>query len=193
MRPLVKATLRQLLIVVCLLSIISVVTPLPPPQESPHHDKDAGGDRLVTPPHPRMTATLGAFPTPQRGSSLSSPLRYSCCSEQRWSATWPMINTTGCRAKSSLSGGAVVPVRGHACWCSPGPGGPLCGGVARGVAPGSKVGGRGGGAGVTAQPPPPSCWAEYVSVTTGRMPGDTDQDLRRSETWLGNHRRLAGV
>jgi hypothetical protein len=35
--------------------------------------------------------------------------------------------------------------------------------------------------------------AEYASVTAGRMPGVTDQDLRRSEAWLGNHRRLAGV
>jgi hypothetical protein len=34
---------------------------------------------------------------------------------------------------------------------------------------------------------PPSCQVEYASVTAGRMLGDTDQDLRWSEAWLGNH------
>ena len=38
---------------------------------------------------------------------------------------------------------------------------------------------------------PPSCQVEYASVTAGRMLGDTDQDLRWSEAWLGNCRRLA--
>ncbi len=37
------------------------------------------------------------------------------------------------------------------------------------------------------------CWAEYASVTAGRTPGATDQDMRRLEAWLGNRRRLAGV
>ncbi len=32
-----------------------------------------------------------------------------------------------------------------------------------------------------------------ASVTAGRTPEVTDQDLRRSEAWLGNRRRLAGV
>ena len=53
--------------------------------------------------------------------------------------------------------------------------------------------GRGRGRGFTARPPPPSCLAEYASVTAGRTPGVTDQDLRRSEAWLGKRRRLAGV
>jgi hypothetical protein len=104
-----------------------------------------------------------------------------------------MINTTGCGAKSSSSGGAVIPVRGHACRRRPGPGGPLCCGVAEGAALGSGVGGGGGGAGFEVQPPLPLCQAEYASVTTGRMPGAADQDLRRSEVWLGNRHRLAGV
>ncbi len=63
------------------------------------------------------------------------------------SATWLMINTARCRTKSSLSRGAVIPVWGCAHWRRPGPGGPLCGEVARGAAPGSVVGGGGGGGG----------------------------------------------
>ncbi len=35
--------------------------------------------------------------------------------------------------------------------------------------------------------------AEYASVTAGRTPGVTDQDLRRSEAWLDKRRRLTGV
>jgi hypothetical protein len=104
-----------------------------------------------------------------------------------------MINATGYRAKSSLSRGAVVPVQGHTCRRRPGPGGPPCGGVAKGATPSSKVGGGSGDAGFGAWPLPPSCRAEYASVTAGQMPGVTDQDLRQSEAWLGNHRRLAGV
>jgi hypothetical protein len=53
--------------------------------------------------------------------------------------------------------------------------------------------GAGGGAGFTARPPPPSCRAEYASVTAGRTPGVSDHDLRRSEAWLGNRRHLADV
>jgi hypothetical protein len=94
---------------------------------------------------------------------------------------------------SSPSGGAVVPIRGCACRRHPGPGGPPCGGVARGAAPGSGVGDRGRGTGFAAQPPPPSCRAEYASVTTGWTLGVTDQDLRRSEAWLGNRGHLAGL
>jgi hypothetical protein len=53
--------------------------------------------------------------------------------------------------------------------------------------------GRGGGRGFTALPPPPSCLVEYASVTAGRTPGVTDQDLRWSEAWLGKRWRLAGM
>ncbi len=141
-----KATLRQLLIVVCSSSIVSDVTPTPPLQESLHRDEDAGGGRIATPPPPSATAAPAPSPAPRRGSSFSSPPHYSGHAEPRWSATWPMINAAGCRAKSSPSGGAVVPVRGRACWRHPGPGSPPCGGVAKGVAPGSGVEGRGGGA-----------------------------------------------
>jgi hypothetical protein len=35
-----------------------------------------------------------------------------------------------------------------------------------------------------------TCQAEYASVTAGRTPGVTDQDLRQSEAWLANHRAL---
>jgi hypothetical protein len=100
-----------------------------------------------------------------------------------------MINAAGCRAKSSQSRGAVIPILGRARRRRPGPGGPPYGGVARGVVPGSEVGG--GGEGFTARLPPQSCWVEYASVTAGRMPGVTDQDLHRSEAWLGNRRCLA--
>ncbi len=176
------------MIVTCLSSAISNVTPSPPPQEPPHHDEDAGGDCIATPPHPRATATLAASPSPRRGSSFSSPPRYSCRAEPRWSAMWPMINAAGCRAKSSPSRGAVVPVQGRARRHRPGPGGPPCGGVARGVAPGSGFGDGEGGTGFA-----PSCQAENASVTAGRTPGVMDQDLRRSEAWLGNRRRLTGA
>jgi hypothetical protein len=145
---LLKATLRQLLIVVCCLSIVSDVTPAPPLQELPHHDKDAGGGRIVTPPPPRATAAPAPSPAPRRGSSFSSPPHYFGHAEPWRSATWPMINAVGCGAKSSPSGGAVVPVRGRARRRRPGPGGPPCGGVAKGVVPGSGVGGGGGGAGL---------------------------------------------
>jgi hypothetical protein len=35
-----------------------------------------------------------------------------------------------------------------------------------------------------------TCQAEYASVTTGLMPGVTDQDLRQSKAWLANRRAL---
>jgi hypothetical protein len=126
-------------------------------------------------------------PTPRGGSSYSSPPCYSCRAEPWWSATWPMINTAGCGTKSSPSGVAVIPVWGCAHQRRPGPGGPLCGEVPRGAAPGSVVRGGGGGAGFAAQLPPPLCWAEYASITTCRTLGVTDQDLRRLEVWLLNH------
>jgi hypothetical protein len=43
------------------------------------------------------------------------------------------------------------------------------------------------------RPPLTSSLAEYASITAGRTPGVTDQDLRRSETWLGKRRQLAGM
>ncbi len=89
--------------------------------------------------------------------------------------------------------GEVFPVRGRARRRRPGPCGAPCGGIAKRAAPGSGVGGGGGGAGFAARPPPPSCRVEYATVTAGRTPGVTGQNLRRSEAWLGNRRRLAGV
>jgi hypothetical protein len=118
---------------------------------------------------------------------------YSFRAEPRRSATWPMINAAGCGAKSSPSGGAFVPIHGRACRRHLGPGSPPCGGVARGAVPGSGVRGEGGGAGFAAQLLPKSCRAEYASVTASRTPGVTDQDMRRSEAWLGNRQCLAGV
>ncbi len=53
--------------------------------------------------------------------------------------------------------------------------------------------GQGWGRGFAARLPLPSCLAEYASITAGRTPGVTDQDLRRSEAWLGKRRRLPGV
>jgi hypothetical protein len=144
-----KATLRQLFIVICLLSVVSDLTPPPPQQESPHRYKDVGGGRIATPPPPCTTTALAASPTPRRGSSFFSvhtiPVMLSHSSPL---VTWPMINATGCGVKSSPSGGAVVPVWGHACRHRPGPGGPPCGGIAKGAAPGSGVGGGGGGGGM---------------------------------------------
>jgi hypothetical protein len=152
-----KPTICQLLIVVCLSSVNSDETPMPPLQELPHCDRNAGGGRIATPPPPRVTTAPACYPAPWRGSSFSSPLCCSCCAEPRWSATWPMINAAGCGAKSSLSGGTVVPVQGRARRCRPGPGGPPCGGVAKGVAPSSGVGGGDGDAGFGAWPLPPLC------------------------------------
>jgi hypothetical protein len=103
-----------------------------------------------------------------------------------------MFYTARCGAKSSLSRGAIIPIWGHARRCRPGPGGSTCCGVAKGAAPGSRAGGRGGGAGFGAWPPP-LCWAEYASITADRTPGVADQDLRQSEAWLGNRRRLASM
>jgi hypothetical protein len=128
-------------------SVISNVTPAPPPQELPHRNKDARGGCMATPPPPYVTAAPAPSPAPWRGSSFSSPLHYSGRSEPWRSATWPMINAAGWGAKSSPSGGAVVPVWGRACQGHPGSGGPPCSGVAKGAAPGSGVGGKGGGAG----------------------------------------------
>jgi hypothetical protein len=90
-------------------------------------------------------------------------------------------------------GGAMVPIQGHARWHHPGSGGPLCGGVAKGAAPGSGIGGGGGGADYVARPLPPLRWAEYASIIAGQTPGVTDQDLWRLEAWLGNRRHLAGL
>ncbi len=149
--------------------------------------------KFATIPHPWATAALAASPAPQPGSSFSSPPHYSCHVKPWQSATWPMINAAGCGAKSSLSGGAVVRIRGRALRRCPEPGGPPCVEVAKGAAPGSGVRGGGGGAGFAARLLPPLCLAEYASVTAGWTPGVTDQDLRQSEAWLGNRRRLAGV
>jgi hypothetical protein len=63
----------------------------------------------------------------------------------------------------------------------------------QGGSAGQRSRGRGRGRGFAARLPPPLCLAEYASVTTGRMPGVTDQDLHRSEAWLGKRRPLAGV
>jgi hypothetical protein len=142
-------------------------------------------------PPPCATAAPAPSPAPRRGSSFSSPPHYSGHAEPQRSATWPMINAAGFGAKSSPSGGDVVPVRGRARRSRLEPGGPPCGGVANWTAPGSRVGGGGGGAGLW--PSLPSCLAEYASVTAGRMPGVTDQDLHRSEAWLGKQRSLTGV
>jgi hypothetical protein len=53
--------------------------------------------------------------------------------------------------------------------------------------------GWGQGRGFAARPPLPSYLVEYASVTAGWMPGVADQDLHRSEAWLGKYRRLMGV
>ncbi len=166
---------------------------MPPLQELPHHDKDAGVGRIVMPPSPHATANPAPYPAPWCGSSFSSTLHYSGHAEPWRSATWPMINAAGCGAKSSPSGGAIVPIWWHACRRRPGTGGPPCGGVAKGAAPGSGVGGGGRGVGFAVRPPLPLCLAEYASVTAGQMPGDTDQDLHRSEALLGKCPCLSGV
>ncbi len=102
-----KPTICQLLIVVCSLSVIFDATPAPPPQELPHRH-EGGGGRIATPPPPRASAAPAASPAPRRGSSFSSPPRYSCRVEPWRSATWPMINAAGFRGNSSLSGGALA-------------------------------------------------------------------------------------
>jgi hypothetical protein len=58
---------------------------------------------------------------------------------------------------------------------------------------GQQSWGRRWGCWFAARPPPPSCLAEYASVTIDRMLGVTDQDLHRSEASLGKHRCLADV
>ncbi len=133
-------------------------------------------------------------PPPPGVAPPTPPLQcYFCHAKPLSSATWPMINAAGCGEKLSPSGGGVVPVRGRVCRRRPGPGGPPCGGATRGAAPGSSVRGGGGGTGFAARPPSPLCQAEYASVTAGQTLGVTDQDLRQSEAWLGNHQRLAGA
>jgi hypothetical protein len=169
-----KATLRQLLIVVCLLSIVSDVTPVPPPQELPHHDEDTGGwlHPDASPSH--ATAAPAPSPAPRHGSSFSSPPHYSSPAEPQRSATWPMISTARCGAKSSPSGGAIVPIRGRACQCHPGPGGPPCGGVAKGAALGSGVGGGGRGAGSQSGCCRHCAWRNTpVSLLAGRQESQT--------------------
>jgi hypothetical protein len=96
--------------------------------------------------------------------------------------------------------GEVFPIRGRRC---PRPGarspappriwGPTVRWGGQGGGAGHQSRGRGRGHGFAAWPPPTSCLAEYASVTARRMPGVTDQDLRRSEALLGKHRRLADV
>jgi hypothetical protein len=75
----------------------------------------------------------------------------------------------------------------------PGTWGPTVQWGCQGVVPGSRVGGGVGDADLAARPLPQLCRAEYASVTAGRMPGVTDQDLRRLEAWLGNHRHHMGI
>jgi hypothetical protein len=63
----------------------------------------------------------------------------------------------------------------------------------QGAGAGQQSWGQGQGCRFAARLPPTLCLAEYASVTADRMPGVTDQDLHRSEAWLGKCRRLAGV
>jgi hypothetical protein len=58
---------------------------------------------------------------------------------------------------------------------------------------GQRSWGRGQGRGFAARPLPTLCLAEYASITAGQTPGVMEQDLRRSEAWLGKCRQLAGV
>ncbi len=89
--------------------------------------------------------------------------------------------------------GKVFPIQGHACRPRQGPCGLPCSGIAKGAAPGCRVGGGGRDAGFAVRLLPPSCRVEYASVTAGQMLGVTDQDLRWSEAWLCNHQHLTGV
>ncbi len=181
------------MIVVYSSSVVSDVAPTPPPQESPHRDEDAGGGRIATPPPPRATAAPAPSPAHRRGSSFFSPPHYSGHAEPRRSATWPMINAAGCGAKSSLIRGRRRPRPGARSPAPPGTWRPIVRWDRQGGGAGQRSRGRGRGRGFAARPPPPSCLAEYASVTAGGTSGVTDQDLRRSEAWLGKRRRLAGV
>ncbi len=99
-----KATLRQLLIVVCLSSVVSHVTPVPPLQELTHRDKDLGGAASRCLPPPRDCR----LPRPPVWLLLLSPPRCSCHAEPQRSATWLTINAARCGAKSSPSEGALT-------------------------------------------------------------------------------------
>ncbi len=133
------------------------------------------------------------LPRPPAWLLLLLPPHYSGHAEPRRSATWPMSNAAGCGAnKSSPSRGAVVP-DGARSPAPPGTWRPTVRWGRQGGGAGQRSRGRGRGNGFAARPPQPSCPAEYASVTAGRTPGVTDQDLRRSETWLVKRRRLAGV
>jgi hypothetical protein len=79
--PLSKATLRQLLIVVCLSSIVSDgILTLPPLPELPHHDEGvAGGRHCDAPPLcdrrpcPRsLRATAAPAPTPESAAAVAA-------------------------------------------------------------------------------------------------------------------------
>jgi hypothetical protein len=96
--------------------------------------------------------------------------------------------------------GKVFPIRGrrdpHPGACLPAPPGtwrPTVRWGRQGGGARQRSRGRGWGRGFAARPPPPSCMAKYASITAGRTPGVTDQDLHWSEAWLGKRRRLAGV
>ncbi len=120
-----------------------------------------------------------------RGSSFSSPPHYSGHAEPRRSATWWMINAAGCRAKSSPSGGAVVPIWGRACRHRSGPGGPLCGGVAKGGALGSGVGGGGQGRGT-------GSWRDcHHHPSWGNTPASPPAGRRESRPGPAPVRRMA--
>jgi hypothetical protein len=98
----------------------------------------------------------------------------------------------------------MLPDAGHRCPClgapSPAPPGTWwpaarwgCWGA---TVPGDRVGGRAGGKGTgfaLLLPLLMPCRVEYTCVTVGWTPGVTDQDLRRSEVWLGNRQRLASA
>jgi hypothetical protein len=65
--------------------------------------------------------------------------------------------------------------------------------VRQGGGTGQLIRGRGRGRGFRGAAAAAILPGGSASVTAGRTPGVTDQDLRRSEAWLGNRRRLAGV
>ncbi len=181
------------MIVVSSSSVVSDVTSAPPPQELPHCDEDAGGGRIAMPPPPCATAAPALSLAPQRGSSFSSTPHYSGHAEPRRSATWPMINAAGCGAKYCLIRGHHRPCPGVCLPASPGTWQPTVRWGCQGGGAGQRSWGRGQGCRFAAWPPPPSCLAGDTSVTAGQTPGVTDQDLRRSEAWLGKCRRLASM
>jgi hypothetical protein len=154
--------------------------------------RGGGAHRNASPP-PRDSRPRSLPRPPGVAPPSPPPPRYSSRAQPRRSATWPMINAAGCGAKSSPSGAPSSPSKG------------ALAGATRDLAAHRALGSPGGGAGQRSRGRGRGRGFRDAAAAA-IVPGGIRQrhrrpdagshgpgHVRRSEAWLGNRQRLAGV